>query len=654
MLAPMAITAPPRAPERRPTGAYAFQMEQAWPAGILITLAVAAAVFWAAFDNGTYGVVARTGLAVVLWWTIGLLVAAGFLPARLTRAALVTGVLLAAFAAWTGASIAWADSAEKALIELDRVLLYLGVFALAALAGTRATAARWADGIGLATVGIAAAALASRFFPGPFPPLDSPRFLSEALSYPLNYANGLAIFVALGVPLLLRAASAPDHPVIRGLWLAPLPATAAVVYFASSRGAALVTVVGALAFVALTDRRWAAGGAAFVGAGGSALVVAFLVRRPELADAPLETTTTGRRVAALFVIAGCLLAGGAYAAACHGLRGYRPRRRAGAVAVAACALAALVVLVAADPVERARAFRQPPDATTAPATTSADLVSTGSTGRWQHWQASVDQFREDRLKGDGAGSYEAWWAEHGSFALFVRDAHSLYFETLGELGIVGLVLLLAAIGSGLVALVLRLLRDRGPDRSATAALGAVFVAFALAVGFDWMWEMTAVSIVGFLALGLLVAGHGDGRPRRGPPWRGRAVRAAVGVAAFCLVLPQAVVLLGQLSLGESQAAVTRGDGAAALEAARDARAVQPWAASPYVQLALVTEQLGELEAAHGAVLEAIERDPRDWRSWLIRTRLEAQLGLVAEARQSLRRLKELNPRSGLVVGLAPG
>ena len=41
--------------------------------------------------------------------------------------------------------------------------------------------------------------------------------------------------------------------------------------------------------------------------------------------------------------------------------------------------------------------------------------------------------------------------EHASLPLFVRDAHSLWLETLAELGLVGLLLLLIAFGTAFVA-----------------------------------------------------------------------------------------------------------------------------------------------------------------------------------------------------------
>ena len=77
-------------------------------------------------------------------------------------------------------------------------------------------------------------------------------------------------------------------------------------------------------------------------------------------------------------------------------------------------------------------------------------------------------------------------------------------------------------------------------------------------------------------------------------------------------------------------------------------AIQPWAASPYLQIALVQEQAGQLPEALSAIDEAIERDSADWRLWLVKARLETKSGLIQEARASLERARALNPRSGLL------
>src|SRR5205823_14243264 len=143
--------------------------------------------------------------------------------------------------AWSAASMLWADSSEHALAEVGRVLLYLGLFLAVAAGGGRGTGSRWSDGLALGTVGIAVVALASRFFPGQFGPNETYRFFGAArLSYPLEYWNGDAIFVALGVPLLLRAALSARSPAVRAAALAPVPAIASVVYLTGSRGGLLV------------------------------------------------------------------------------------------------------------------------------------------------------------------------------------------------------------------------------------------------------------------------------------------------------------------------------------------------------------------------------------------------------------------------------
>jgi Tfp pilus assembly protein PilF len=85
----------------------------------------------------------------------------------------------------------------------------------------------------------------------------------------------------------------------------------------------------------------------------------------------------------------------------------------------------------------------------------------------------------------------------------------------------------------------------------------------------------------------------------------------------------------------------------ALSAARAARRLEPWAASPRLQLALVLEQDGDLDAARGQIQSAVERDPEDWRLWLVKSRLETKAGAPAVAAASYSRARALNPRSPL-------
>ena len=85
----------------------------------------------------------------------------------------------------------------------------------------------------------------------------------------------------------------------------------------------------------------------------------------------------------------------------------------------------------------------------------------------------------------------------------VRQGRSpLYLEVLGELGVVGFVLVLALVGFGVSVGIVRA-RLFGRRAVQVAALTAVFTAYVASAGIDWVWELTAVSVVGFVALGLI-------------------------------------------------------------------------------------------------------------------------------------------------------
>jgi len=61
----------------------------------------------------------------------------------------------------------------------------------------------------------------------------------------------------------------------------------------------------------------------------------------------------------------------------------------------------------------------------------------------------------------------------------------------------------------------------------------------------------------------------------------------------------------------------------------------------------VLEHLGELPAAGAAAGAATEREPTNWRSWLVRSRIEAERGRAAAAVRAYRRARSLNPHHSL-------
>jgi O-Antigen ligase len=604
-----------------------------------------------AVNGGGSSANARSVAAILVWWAILTGVAFSVGPrARVPRAAVVCAALLLAFAVLAGISSGWAPSAERAFGELDRLLLYSGLLLLPVLFTRAGEAWRWADGMAAATAVIALAAVGQRCFPGIFPADHLADVLPNAatrLSYPLGYWNGLAIFVGLGVPLLLRAAVSARHAAVRALAIAPIPVIAGTMYLSSSRGGVAVGVVAALVFVVLSGRVRAALALAVAGI-GSAAAIAVLNARPLLVDGPFDTSKAESQglAAALLILAICAVCAVAYAALTAVAS---ERSRVPSLVWVLVAIALVVGIVAADPGKRIDDFKAPPQAQTLPGGIPVDthLSSGNGSGRWQFWSAALDQFSDQPVTGGGAGSYEPWWAQHGDLDWFVRNAHSLWLETLGELGVIGFLLLAGAFVVALFAGARRL----SGDRTTVAALLAVVVGFVAGSALDWVWQLPAVAALAMLAIGLLVgpatASATEARATDPPPVR-FGTRAAIVLGAWAILCSQALLFLTTREVDASQKAAARGDLAGAVERARSAESIEPWAASPRLQLALVHEEAGDLPRARGEIAAAIERDSEDWRLQVVASRLALKSGDVPAARRFLVRARELNPRSRLL------
>ena len=636
----------------------------------LQTLAIGAATFWLGYDHGGFALQSRNPVAIGVWWAVLLGVGVAVLPlVRPRLEAIVAGSFLGAFAVWTLTSAAWAPSGENALSEFDLTALYLGIFILTLAASRRANVEHWIDGLTLGIAAVAALAVASRLRPGLFPASDDVALAIPSarsrLTYPIGYWNGLAALAALGVPLLLRIALSPRATWVRSVALAGVPMLAVTIYLTSSRGGAVAAALGVAVFLALADRRWQVFGTLAISGIGSALAVLVLADRSYLTNGgtgPLANSQ-GRSAALLLaaVLIGTAMSFGL--AVSHASRFPLPPLRVGRVLAAAAALILVALLVASHPLQRFDHFREPPPTAGSPSTveTTAHLLNSAGSGRWQFWSAAVDEFVDHPLIGGGAGSYGRWWDEHGSFPYTTQNAHSLYLETLAELGIVGFLLLLGALGTGVVVTVRRVSERRDRDLLLPALAGS-FAAYLVSAGIDWIWELPGVTAVVFVLLGLLVG------PATATAVHPRIVSAAAGhspvthayrltprvaalVFGWLVVCAQALPLFTQLKISDSQAAVRAVDTSAALSAARAARALEPWAASPYLQLALVQEQAGDLEAAHASIEQAIRRDDTDWRIWLVAARLEAKAGQLDEMQKSVARIQALSPRSPLLAPL---
>ncbi len=73
-------------------------------------------------------------------------------------------------------------------------------------------------------------------------------------------------------------------------------------------------------------------------------------------------------------------------------------------------------------------------------------LSLGDENRPHYWHVALDDAAANPVLGSGAGTFGDYWLRHRPVESFARDAHSLYVESLAELGPIGLLLALLARG----------------------------------------------------------------------------------------------------------------------------------------------------------------------------------------------------------------
>jgi len=623
-------------------------------------------VLYLALKEGGYDAAVRGEVGIAIWWIVLVGAAVGALPAaRITRVGWIGLGLLAGFALWTGLGIGWSESAERSVAELGRVATLLGIFALALSVQGRGTARRAVAAVAAATGVVAVLALISRMEPTWIPAEDYLAFLPGAanrLAYPIGYWNGLGELIAVGIPLMVWLAAEGRYTATRALAAAAIPAMSLTIFLTLSRGAIGAAALALLVLIVLHPHRLRLIMPLVLGAGGSALVIAAASQRDAFTDGLTDSTASsqGAEMLAMTVIV-CggvaLLAAAIALADKHGLGPRLPRPSRTATGIAAATLAVIVLLaalVAGAPGEisdRWDQFKQPDTAG------GVDRLSsfTGSS-RYQFWQSALDANATDSLKGIGPGTYEFWWARDvdqvGAPGLFVRDAHSLYLETLAELGIIGFVLIGGFIAFVLVTGAVRAFRlDRSePQAALLAAATAGALAFAVAAGLDWAWELTVLPVC-FLLIAAAILGRDTGPEAERdaePESRGRSrfvprgVLAGLAVAALIAV---AIPYAGLTSVDDSQADVRSRSLESALADARTATDVQPYASSPYLQQALVYELGGDYDAAASAATKATEEEPTNWRTWFILSRIETERGDPKAAVAAFEKARSLNPKS---------
>jgi hypothetical protein len=614
---------------------------------LIAGIAVAATVFALSYADGGFAPTTRAYAGMAAWWVLGVGAAFGVASAwsSINRLAILAVGLFAAFAVWILISTNWAADAELAFAQFNQVALYVAVLAIAIVVARLVPAPVLVGGVALAIVAVAVVAFVSRCFPSTFGLQPGSTILSalkNRLSFPLGYWNGLGIEVAIAYPPLLSVMTSRRSRAASTLAALPLPILAAVMYLTSSRGAFVAAAVAVVVFLLLTPRRWPALAAVAVAGAAGVVAVAVLVPKKALVNGDVDTALGVHQghQAALWIAIACVLTALVWLGLAElGRRLPTPSRRVGQASAAALVALAIVAIVLAHPVTKFDEFKNNSSSSGSGGTvTQTHLLSSSGSGRWQFWTAAVSEFRAHPLNGGGAGSWAAWWLEHPVIPAFTLYAHSLYLESLGELGIVGLLLIAAAVIVAVVGAVRSALLLKSGEVAAAAACG---IAFFVAASYDWVWQLGGIAVVGVGMLGFALGALPSTRASAGR--RFGALRPAIALIAVAAIIPQYVVLAADSHLRNSQVAFSAGDGARARSEALAAKAVEPWAATPYLQLGFVSEAEGRYADAARRLDEAISRSRNDWMLWLIAARIETERGRVIAARRDLAEARRLNP-----------
>ncbi len=447
-----------------------------------------------AFFTGGYFDEARAWAGLVAW----LLVCAAIVtnPRALPRsrpAWLAIGGL-AALAAWTLASIAWAPVAGSAYHSGQLVVLYVGaLLAAATLLVDPDWRRRGEPALAAGALIVIAYGVSGRLLPGL---LHFSRSISAQgrLEQPLTYWNAMGELAALGFVLCARLAGDLDRaPVLRALATAAAAPLGMGLYLSFSRGALFACACGLIALVVLAPRREQLRAliVTILAGGLAAAACAWFSGVTSLAG----TLSTRERQGAIVLVLLVVITAVALAAQWRLQRSAPPGpvglpRHSSWIALALIS-AGLGVAIVAGAKEHSGA----------PLSPGASRLTSFESNRYAYWRVAFRAFSQEPLHGVGAGGWAVYWLRYRPFTETAQDAHSLPIQTLAELGIVGEAFLLTFLGA--VAFAAR----RAMRASPAMATGptAALVTYAIHAPLDWDWQMPAVTLLAFGLAGLLLA-----------------------------------------------------------------------------------------------------------------------------------------------------
>jgi O-Antigen ligase len=412
-----------------------------------------------------------TPVEIALTLGCGLGIAAAILltpAARPARGLWSTGLLLA-LAALSAASVVWSVAPDSSWVNAGRLLAYSGVFAFAVLLA-RAAPARWSavlGGVLLAAVVVCGYALLTKIFPASLGAERASVHTYARLREPYGYWNAVGLAAALGaIACMWLGTRRAGHAVLSALAYPAMGLMLVTVMLAYSRGALAALVLGLALWLWVVPLRLRGIAVLCTGAAGAGIVIAWDFSRHALTtdNMPLAArVVAGHQLGVLLaaVLLGLTLAGlsiGFLAGRrARGGLSVRTRRRLGAallslLAVGVIAFAGLLAVSRrgfTGTISHTFHTLTDPNAPV-PLNGPGRLTALGS-ARARYWNEALEIFTAHPLLGVGAEGYETAHLRYRTAPVVVAQAHGFIVQTLADLGLVGLLVVLALLGAWSVA-----------------------------------------------------------------------------------------------------------------------------------------------------------------------------------------------------------
>ena len=499
----------------------------------------------------------RTPVEIALTLACGAGIAAAILlaPADRSRETLASGEhprfgqrvygawsagLLLALAALSALSVIWSVQPDASWQDAGRLFAYSAVFALAVLLA-RASPAQWPavlGGVLLAAVIVCGYAMLTKIFPGAIGAAQNNGHVYARLQAPYGYWNAIGLAAAIGaIGCMWLGARRAGHALLSALAYPAMGLMLVTLLLAYSRGALAALVLGLALWLCLVPLRLRGVAVLCVGALGALVVVAWDFSQHALTtdDIPLAArVSAGRQLGVLLtaMLVGLTLVGLAIGFL-SGRRALsaRTRKRAGTVLLAlpAIAVIALAGLLTAShrglfgSVSHTVSTLTNPNAPL-PANGPGRLTAIGSV-RARYWNEALEIFSDHPPLGAGAAGYETARLRYRTAIVNVGQAHGFVVQTLADLGLVGLLVVLALLGTWMCAagrathpFNRRWQRWRwtalsGEERIYSAERAGLLTLVCLVATFgvhsfvDWTWYVPGVACAALLCAGW-VAGRG--------------------------------------------------------------------------------------------------------------------------------------------------